>query len=392
MDLKRIQESLKREKLDGWLFFDHHVRDALAYRVLGVTPAAHVSRRWYYFIPANGEPRGMVHRIESKMLDAAPGEKIYYSSWREQQDGLAKLLAGARRVAMQYSPRCAIPYVAMVDAGTVELVRECGVEVLSSAELIQEFESCLTDEQYESHMEAGRRVDRVRAGAFQFMADRLASGVNEVMVRDWVLDEFRKAGLVTESGPIVGVNAHAGDPHYEPTPKTNVPIKARDFVLLDMWARVDQPGSVYYDITWTGFCGAPTERVSQVFGIVRDARDKAVDTVVSAVAAGREIRGFEVDDAARGHIQAEGFGEQFVHRTGHSIGESVHGSGANMDNMETHDERRIMPGSLFSVEPGIYLDDFGVRAEVNVYLGVRDGKLFAGTTGEVQRELVRIGS
>ena len=388
MDLKRIQESLKREKLDGWLFFDHHVRDALAYRVLGVTPAGHVSRRWYYFIPADGEPRGLVHRIESKMLDAAPGEKLLYSSWQEQQAGIAKLLGGAKRVAMQYSARCAIPYVAMVDAGTVELVRELGAEVVTSAELIQEFEACLSEEQFESHLDAGRRVDRIRAGAFRFIAGKLTTGVDEVTVRDWVLAEFHKEGLVTDNGPIVGVNAHAGDPHYEPTVATNAPIRAGDFVLLDMWARLDKPGAVYYDITWTGHCGDPPERVAQVFEIVRDARDKAVEAVVSAMAAGREIRGFEVDDAARGHIRAMGFEEKFVHRTGHSIGEEVHGSGANMDNLETHDERRIVPGALFSVEPGIYLEDFGVRSEVNVYVGA--GK--AATTGEVQRELVRIAS
>jgi len=386
MDLKRIQESLRREKLDGWLFFDHHVRDALAYRVLGVTPSGHVSRRWYYYVPAEGEPRGLVHRIEAKQLDAIPGEKIAYSSWREQQDGLAKLLKGSKRVAMQYSARCAIPYVAMVDAGTVELVRDLGVTVVTSAELIQEFEACLSAEQYESHLEAGRRVDRIRAGAFRFIAEKLAGGVDEVMVRDWVRTQFRDAGLFTDSGPIVGVNAHAGDPHYEPTPETSVEIRPGDFVLLDMWAKLDRPGSVYYDITWTGFCGDPPERVSRVFEIVRDARDKAVNAVVNAVAEGRVIRGFEVDDAARGHISAAGFGDNFVHRTGHSIGEEVHGSGANMDNLETHDERRIVPGALFSVEPGIYLEDFGVRSEVNVYVGA--GK--ASTTGEVQRELVRI--
>jgi Xaa-Pro aminopeptidase len=388
MDLKRIQESLKREKLDGWLFFDHHVRDPLAYRVLGVTPAGHVSRRWYYFIPAQGDPQGLVHRIESKMLDAAPGEKILYSSWQEQQAGLAKLLGKAKRVAMQYSARCAIPYVAMVDAGTVELVRELGVDVVTSAELIQEFEACLSDAQFESHMEAGRRVDRIRAGVFRFIAEKLASGVDEVMVSDWVLAEFAKAGLVTGSGPIVGVNSHAGDPHYEPSAATSSPIKAGDFVLLDMWAKLDQPGAVYYDITWTGCCGEPSERVARVFEIVRDARDKSVEALVSAVAAGRGIRGFEVDDAARGYIRTMGFADQFVHRTGHSIGEEVHGSGANMDNLETHDERRIVRGSLFSVEPGIYLADFGVRSEVNVFVGA--GK--ASTTGEVQQELVRICS
>jgi Xaa-Pro aminopeptidase len=386
MDLKRIQDALRRNKLDGWLFFDHHVRDELAYRVLGVTPAGHVSRRWYYFIPAEGEPRGLVHRIEARILDAAPGDKIQYSSWREQQDGLAKLLRGARRVAMQYSPRCAIPYVAMVDAGTIELVRECGVEVSSSAELIQEFEACLNDTQREMHFEAGTRVDRIRAGAFQLIGERLDSGIDELTVRDWILTEFAKAGLVTDSGPIVGVNAHAGDPHYEPSSETNAPIGRGDFVLLDMWAKLDRPAAVFYDITWTGACGQAPDRIQRVFEIVRDARDKAIEAVVQAVAAGREIRGFEVDDAARGHIQAAGYGHRFVHRTGHSIGESVHGSGANMDNLETHDERRIVPGALFSVEPGIYLEDFGVRSEVNVFAG-KDG---ASVTGDIQRELVRI--
>ena len=229
-------------------------------------------------------------------------------------------------------------------------------------------------------------MDKVCAGAFRFIGERLASGVDEVTVKDWVRAEFAKAGLVTDSGPIVGVNAHAGDPHYEPTPETSVAIKPGDFVLLDMWAKLDQPGSVYYDITWTGFCGDAPDRVRQVFEIVRDARDKAVDAVVNAVAAGREIRGFEVDDAARAHIAQMGFADKFVHRTGHSIGEEVHGSGANMDNLETHDVRRIVPGALFSVEPGIYLEDFGVRSEVNVYVGA--GK--AGTTGAVQRELVKI--
>jgi Xaa-Pro aminopeptidase len=324
------------------------------------------------------------------MLDAVfaetPGEKILYSSWREQQEGLAKLLAGASRVAMQYSPRCAIPYVAMVDAGTVELVRELGVEVATSAELIQEFEACLSEAQFESHLEAGRRMDRIRAETFRFIAERLASGVDELTVREWMLAEFHQAGLVTDSGPIVAVNAHAGDPHYDPTAATTAPIRAGDFVLIDMWAKLDKPGSVYYDITWTGHCGDPPERVARVFGIVREARDRAVEAVVSAVGAGREIRGFEVDDAARGHIAGMGFGEKFIHRTGHSIGEEVHGSGANMDNLETHDERRIMPGALFSVEPGIYLEDFGVRSEVNVFVGAAS----AATTGAVQRELVRI--
>jgi Xaa-Pro dipeptidase len=387
MDILRIQEALRRQNLDGWLFFDHHQRDPLAYRVLGFHPLRHVTRRWYYLIPATGEPRGLVHRIEAGMIDALPGEKLQYSSWSEQHAELGRLLKGMARVAMQYSPLCAVPYVAMVDAGTVELVRAQGVDVVSSAELIQEFEACLTDEQFATHLEAGRRVDKVCAGAFRFIGENLSSGVTELMVHDWILDQFRIAGMITDSGPTVAVNGHAGNPHYEPVPETNAPVHPGDFVLLDMWAKLDQPEAVYYDITWTGFCGAAADRVQQVFETVRDARDRAIEAVADAVKSKRDIRGFEVDDAARNHISSMGFADRFVHRTGHSIGTEVHGTGANMDNLETHDERRILPGALFSVEPGIYLEDFGVRSEVNVFVTANS----ASTTGAVQRDLVRIG-
>ncbi|MGA2711997.1 MAG: Xaa-Pro peptidase family protein [Bryobacteraceae bacterium] len=386
MEILRIQEALRRQRLDGWLFFDHHGRDPLAYRVLGLKPG-HVTRRWYYLIPANGEPRGLVHRIEAGVINALPGEKSQYSSWQEQHSELGRLLRGTKRVAMQYSPLCAVPYVAMVDAGTVELVRSLGVEVASSAELIQEFEACLNDAQFASHLEAGRRVDKVRAEAFRFIAGSLSSGASEIMVRDWILEQFRGAGLITDSGPIVSVNAHAGDPHYEPTPETSSPIRPGDFVLLDMWAKLDQPDSIFYDITWNGFCGDAPDRFREIFETVRDARDRAIDAVSRAVKEKREIRGFEVDDAARNHIRERGFGERFVHRTGHSIGTEVHGTGANMDNLETHDERRILPGALFSIEPGIYLEDFGVRCEVDVFVTANS----ASTTGIVQRDLVRIG-
>jgi Xaa-Pro dipeptidase len=387
MDILRIQEALRRQKLDGWLFFDHHQRDPLAYRVLGFQPLRHVTRRWYYLIPATGEPRGLVHRIEAGMIDALPGEKLQYSSWSEQHAELGRLLKGMARVAMQYSPLCAIPYVAMVDAGTIELVRAQGVDVVSSAELIQEFEACLTDEQFATHLEAGRRVDQVCAGAFRFIGEKLPGGVTELMVHDWIRDQFRIAGMITDSGPTVAVNGHAGNPHYEPIPETNAPIHPGDFVLLDMWAKLDQADAIYYDITWTGFCGTPRDRVRQVFETVRGARDRAIEAVADAVKSKRDIRGFEVDDAARSHISGRGFADRFVHRTGHSIGTEVHGTGANMDNLETHDERRILPGALFSIEPGIYLEDFGVRSEVNVFVTANS----AATTGAVQRDLVRIG-
>jgi Xaa-Pro aminopeptidase len=387
MDLDRIQEALRREKLDGWLFFDHHERDPLAYAVLGFRPTRHVTRRWYYFIPAHGEPLALVHRVESHVLDTLPGDKLPYSSWQEQHAQLAVLLKGAKRIAMQYSARCAVPYVAMVDAGTVELVREIGPEVASSAELVQEFQACLTEAQFESHKQAGVLVDQIRADAFRFIGERLPHGIDELTVKNWFREQFAAAGLMTDSGPIVAVNAHAGDPHYEPMPETSVPIRPGDLVLLDMWARFEKPGSAYYDITWTGVCGPPSDRVRKVFEIVRDARDAAVARVTEAIATHQDIRGFEVDDAARALITARGFGDRFVHRTGHSIAEEVHGTGANMDNLETHDDRRILPGALFSVEPGIYLEDFGIRSEVNVF--IRPGNAFV--TGEIQRELIEIG-
>ena len=387
MNLEAIQEELKKQKLDGWLFFDHHQRDALAYRVLGFTPASHVTRRWYYWIPAAGEPRGLVHRIESGRLDALPGEKIRYSSWDEQTGGLRKLLGGARRAAMQYSPMCAIPYVAMVDAGTVELVRSLGAEVVSSADLIQQFEARWSAEALESHMEAGRRVDRVRAQAFEMIRQitRGGGGVQEFAVKEFVREAFAKAELYAEDGPIVGVNANAANPHYEPMAEVTSEIRSGDLVLLDMWAKLERPGSVYYDITWTGFCGdRPSQDMLKVFGVVSGARDAAIRRVQDAVAAGQELRGFEVDDAARGYIASRGYGEYFVHRTGHSIGEDVHGNGANMDNLETHDERRVVPWTCFSIEPGVYLKNFGIRSEVNMFVGDKE----ALVTGEIQGELV----
>ncbi len=253
MDLARIQEALRRENLDGWLFFDHHERDPLAYRVLGLPAGLHVTRRWYYLIPAHGEPIGIVHRIEAGVIERLPGEKLPYSSWQEQHARLAQILKGKQRVAMQYSPLCAVPYVAMVDAGTIELIRSFGVEVVTSAELIQEFEACLTDEQFPTHLAAGRLIDRIREGAFRLIREKLASGVDEITVRDWILDRLPRRRP-----------AHRPRTHRRrkrprrrsaltnPRPETNVSIKQGDLVLLDMWAKFDRPGSVFYDITWTG--------------------------------------------------------------------------------------------------------------------------------------------
>ena len=387
MELEKIQHEIRSQKLDGWLFFDHHQRDPLAYRVLGLSPKRVATRRWYYLIPAQGEPAGIEHRIERGMLGDLPGARIAYSSWTEQVAGLRKMLTGRQRIAMQYSPLCAIPYVAMVDAGTIELVRSTGVEVVSSAELIQAFEARWTPDALETHLEAGRRVDRVRAAAFELIRERTRNetALQEVEVKQFVLDSFAKAGMVTDHGPIVGVNANASNPHYEPTEAASSPIRRGDFVLLDMWAKLDRPEAVYYDITWTGFCGdQPTEEMRRVFAVVSGARDAAIRRVQDAVTAGQPLSGYEVDDAARAFIDSRGFGSYFTHRTGHSIGQEVHGNGANMDNLETHDERRVSPWTCFSIEPGVYLPEFGVRSEINLFVGDEEARV----TGDIQRDLL----
>jgi len=389
IQIAEIQEAIRGEGLDGWLFFDHHERDALAYRVLDFRPAASVTRRWYYFIPAEGEPQALVHRIESSVLDPLPGNKFIYSSWSKQIDGLKSILGKSRRVAMQYSPNCAVPYVSMVDAGTVELVRGLGVDVATSAGLIQLFEARWSPDQLQLHLGAGRRVDAIRAAAFAKVRENLAAGmaIGELYVKRFILESFERVGLVADHGPIVAVNRNMSNPHYEPMDGRSEAIRRGDGLLIDMWAKLNEPDAVYYDITWTGFCGTePPAELVRIFDAVRGARDAAIGRVKLATETGEDLRGFQVDDAARSYIDGQGFGEYFVHRTGHSIGEEVHGTGANMDNLETHDDRKVIPGTGFSIEPGIYLPDFGVRSEVNMYVGERGTMV----TGEIQQELLRI--
>jgi Xaa-Pro dipeptidase len=387
--IEEIQAALREEHLDGWLFFDHHQRDPLAYRILKIDPKHVATRRWYYFIPAHGDPKGLVHAIEPGVLAGLPGDIQKYSSWSAQVDGLHRLLAGCRKIAMQYSPNCSIPYVSLVDGGTLELVRAAGVEIATSANLVQLFEARWTAEQLEMHLEAGRRVDRVRADAFQKIATTLAADrtLTEWDVNRFIRAGFEKSGLLTDHGPIVAVNANMSNPHYEPEAQGSREIRQGDAVLIDMWAKLDRPFAVFYDITWTGYCGVtPSTALQNVFEVVRDARDSAIHRVQTAIPKGEVLHGFEVDDAARTYIKEHGFGEYFVHRTGHSIGEEVHGTGANMDNLEMHDERKIIAGTCFSVEPGVYLPEFGIRSEVNVYVGATEARV----TGEVQQKLVTI--
>ncbi len=388
MDLKGIQAALRERNFDAWLFYDHHHRDPIAYRVLGLREDSMVTRRWFYVIPDEGEPRKLVHRIEAGHLDALPGEKDQYSAWPELWEKLRSLLAPYNMIAMQYSPNNLVPYIGLVDAGTVELVRSFGKEIMSSGDLVARFEAAWTEEQIQSHFAARDAIDKVTAAAFQEIGrSARSSGTHEYEIQQWILEAFRRENLVTEDPPIVAVNQHSGDPHFEPRADRSAKIKEGDFVLLDIWAKKNTPAAVYYDITWTGFVGsAVPERQAKIFEIVRNARDTGVRTVQSAVAANRKLAGWEVDKATRDAIVAAGYGEYFVHRTGHSIGTSVHANGANMDNLETKDEREIIPNSCFSIEPGIYLPEFGVRSEVNML--VRLGS--AEVTGKIQKEIVLI--
>jgi Xaa-Pro dipeptidase len=388
LNLAAIQASLVEAQLDGWLFYDHHHRDPIAYRVLKIHPPM-CTRRWYYLIPAAGQPSKLVHRIERENLDGLPGARRLYSSWTEQREQLNRMLEGKRRVAMQYSPLNDIPYVGLVDAGTVELVRSLGAEVVSSADLVQLFEARWPPEALASHLEAGKVVHGAVRRAFEMIRETVRSGkdLTEYDVQQEILRFFSQRGIVTEEPPIVAVNANSANPHYIPVASAAKPVRAKDFVLLDVWGKVQKPGSVYFDITWTGYVDEQVPLTcAEIFGVVREARDVAIARVRETLQAGRELRGFEVDDAAREVIRKAGYESYFVHRTGHSIGEEVHGNGANMDNFETCDTRLIVPGTCFSIEPGIYLEDFGVRSEVNVY--VEPGG--ARVTGETQQAVVPI--
>jgi Xaa-Pro dipeptidase len=386
-DIPAIQAELRASKLDGWLFYDFHRRDPIAQHILELPADAMATRRWFYLIPAKGAPRKLVHRIESGALNTLPGDKLIYAGKDELRKNLPRLLGRAKTLAMQYSPRNAIPYVSMVDAGTVELVRSLGRKVVSSADLVQKFEACWTPGQFESHLDAGRVIDRVTREAFAHAADnvRRSAALTEFDLQQWILEQLRANSVVADDAPIVAVGPHSGDPHYEPEAKGSAPIRKGDLLLLDIWGKKQVPGSVYYDITWMGFLGEKVpERFSEIFSIVKGARDTAVAFVRQAVAAGELIQGWQVDRAAREVIRKAGYAKYFVHRTGHNIGQEVHGNGANMDGLETQDVRRIIPRTCFSVEPGIYLPEFGVRSEVDVYVEEKQARV----TGAVQSEIL----
>ena len=389
MKLHQIQSALKQTgAADGWLFSDFHHRDPLGGRVLGLDPAKICKRRWFYFVPAVGAPQKLVHAIEQFVLDDLPGKKCVYRGHVELREKLQALLQGARSVAMQYSPMGHVPMVSLIDAGTVELVRSLGVEVRSSADLIARIHSIVSTRGFKLHAEAGLKVQAIKDAAFKKIFDAVASGrkLDEFALQQFIVERFAQANLVSDAPPIVAVDDHAADPHFEVSKKNPRAFKKHSRILLDMWAKVNAPGAIYYDITWCGYAGAkPPARYAKLFEHVTRARDAALDFVRDGLAAGRTVRGWEIDKACRDVIAAQGLEPHFLHRTGHSIDSDVHGSGANIDGLETLDDRAILPSTCFSIEPGIYLDGIGVRTEISVCI---DAKNRVKVIGDMQRELM----
>jgi Xaa-Pro aminopeptidase len=389
MDLNAMRDALETAGLDGWLFYDFRGSDPIGRAVLGIPEDRALSRRWFYLVPARGEPIKLCHRIEPDALHDLPGERSLYLSWGDLDAALPALLSGMRRIAMQYSPRNAVPTISRVDAGTVESIRDLGVEVVSSGDLVQRFEATWSDDQYASHVRTAHILRRLVDVGFAEASRRAASDrpATEFEIQAVLREGMAAKGIVATRGPIVAVNAHSGDPHHELTEETAAPIRSGDFLLIDIWGREDTADGVCADITWTGVMASEaTARQREIFDIVRDARDAGIAAVREAFGEGREIRGFEVDDVVRGVIGHAGYGDRFIHRTGHSIGREGHGNGTNMDDLESRDDRLVLPRTCFSIEPGIYLDEFGVRSEVDVWIDPNGEVVVTG--GTPQAELI----
>jgi Xaa-Pro aminopeptidase len=391
IDVRAVQQALRDQGLDGWLWYDFQGANPIAQRLAGIgRDGGHLaSRRWFYLIPATGEPRGLVHKIERHNLDRLPGTKTPYAGRVELEAGLKQLLSGAGRVAMEYSPNGAIPYVSRVDAGTLEMVRGQGIDVVSSGDLVQQFEAHWDTEAIASHKAAAERLYRIKDRAFE-AARAVARGASltEYQLQQLMWTWFTEAGLTSDSAPNVSAQENAGNPHYLPTEKQNRPIRPNELLLVDLWGKLDTRGAVFADITWVAFTGARVpDDMAKAFAVIREARDAAIALVEDAARAGREVRGFEVDRAARTVIEQAGYGAYLWHRTGHSLGETVHGNGAHLDDYETHDERRLLPGTGFTIEPGVYFDHFGVRTEINMVWGPNGPEV----TGPRQHEIVALG-
>lgn len=390
LDVGGIQRALNEQALDGWLWYDFQGANPIAQRMAGLNRGGQMAtRRWFYLVPARGAPRGLVHQIEQHNLDGLPGTKTPYAGRTELESGLKGLLAGTRRIAMEYSPNGAIPYVSRVDAGTIELVRGQGVEVVSSGDLVQQFEAHWDEAAIASHRTASEKLYRIKDRAFEAVRTRLRdqTPTTEYDIQQLMWQWFDEEGLTSDAAPLVAAQEHASDPHYQPARESSRALRANELLLLDLWGKLKTPGAVFADISWVGFTGADVpDEMTRVFAAARDARDAAVDVVQEAARRGREVRGFELDRAARQVLEAAGYGQYILHRTGHSLGQTVHGNGAHLDDYETHDERRLLPGTGFTIEPGIYVGRFGVRTEINVVWAANGPEV----TGPRQQEIVRL--
>ncbi len=385
----RIQDDLRTEGIDGWLLYDFRRLNPIAADITGVArQQGHLAtRRWFYLIPASGEPRALVHAIERDTLAHLPGRTTRYAGRDQLKAGLGMLLEGMRRIAMEYSPECAIPYISRVDAGTAELIRSFGVDLVPSGDLVQRFSTVWDARAVATHREASDKLYRVKDRAFDLIARRLRDRVptTEFDIQQQMAAWFRDEGLMSDSDPNVSAAENAGNPHYLPTAARSRPIGPDEIVLLDLWGKLQTPGAVFADITWVGYTGAHVpDRFARAFAAIRAARDRAVSIVQDSARAGRDLRGWEVDRAAAAVIREAGYGDRILHRTGHSLGEAVHGNGVNIDDYETHDDRRLLPGTGFTIEPGVYFEDFGVRTEINMVVGVGE----ATVTGPQQTEIV----
>ena len=390
--LPEIQLMLREMNADGWLLCDFRQSNIFAYRILDIPETEMKSRKFYYFIPAHGEPKKLSHRIEFAALDHLPGEKTLYSTWSELQQGIQSLLRNVKNVAMEYSPNNNIPYVSKVDAGTIEFIRSFGVEVLSSANLVAAFEARWTQAQLEENLRYGKIFRTMVDEIFGHIGERIRSkqSITEFQVQEFIKKRFDAEGMFTDHGPNCSINANSANPHYNPTAEGSEEIKQGDLVLVDFWAKKNHAAGTYVDITWMAFVGNDIpEKYVKGFDVICGARDAAISFVEKAFKEKRSIAGFEIDDVSRSYITERGYGEYFVHRTGHSIGTEVHGNGANIDNYETKDERIILPMTSFSIEPGIYLPgDYGMRTEVDIVIDADSNVIV--TTEPRQKVLIKI--
>ena len=391
LPLPAIQKTLAIEQIDGWLLYDFHGSNPIAVKLAGLAGSGQMTtRRWYYFIPATGTPKKLVHAIEPCVLDELPGNRVTYAGRRQLEQQVTDMLRGCKVIAMEYSPECGIPSLSRVDAGTVDFLRRIGMRVISSGDLVQRFEAAWDAPAIASHRAASERLYRIKDRAFEYIGAKLSAGESptEYEVQQAMVAWFREEGLVSDAAPIVAAQEHTGNPHYAPSADRPRPIRPNELVLLDLWGKMGAPQAVYADITWTGFGGEAPPDIAKAFGVIVAGRDAAVARVQSAVGAGQEVRGWEVDRAARDLITAAGYGDAFLHRTGHSLGETVHGNGVHMDDYETHDDRMLIPGTGFTIEPGIYTKAFGVRTEINMVVGRKS----ADVTGPCQQTLVKIAT